>query len=173
MSSLAQINDINLKIFDEICEERLSEINLDILNLANVDSLPVDALPHLAEQYHITGEEGWIFCQNDLEKRALLKNAIKLHKYKGTKFAIISALSVLNLNCDIKEWFEYNGEPFFFKVFVEVESVFNEGIELQIVNIINAHKNVRSWLETLTIELFRHSAYGVASWFSTSEEVTI
>lgn len=173
MSSLAQINDTNLKIFDEICAQRLSEINLDVLNLANIDALPSDALPHLAEQYHITGEEGWIFCTNDSEKRALLKNAIKLHKYNGTKFAIISALSVLNLNCDIQEWFEYNGEPFFFKVFVEVESVFNQDIELQIINIINAHKNVRSWLETLTIELFRHSVYGVASWFSTSEEVTV
>lgn len=173
MNSLAQINDENLKIFDEICAERISAINLDALNLANIDTFPPDALPHLAEQYHITGEEGWIFCQNDTEKRALLKNAIKLHKYKGTKYAIISALSVLNLNCDIKEWFEYNGEPFFFKVFVEVESVFNQGIELQIINIINAHKNVRSWLETLAIELFRHSVYGVASWCSTSEEVTV
>ena len=95
MNSLAQINDTNLKIFDEICAERISAINLDVLNLANIDTLPSDALPHLAEQYHITGEEGWIFCKNEQEKRALLKKAIKLHKYKGTKFAIISALSAL------------------------------------------------------------------------------
>ncbi|MBR6126065.1 phage tail protein, partial [bacterium] len=87
MNSLAQINDTNLKIFDEICAERISAINLDVLNLANIDTLPSDALPHLAEQYHITGEEGWIFCKNEQEKRALLKKAIKLHKYKGTKFA--------------------------------------------------------------------------------------
>ena len=173
MNSLAQINDTNLKIFDEICAERISAINLDVLNLANIDTLPSDALPHLAEQYHITGEEGWIFCKNEQEKRALLKKAIKLHKYKGTKFAIISALSALNLNCNLEEWFEYQGEPFMFRVFVEVEKVFDSELEQQIVNIINAHKNVRSWLEKLTIELFRTSYYGIASWISTSEEVTV
>lgn len=171
--SLAQINDINLKIFDEICRERISEINLDILNLADIDNMPSDVLPHLAEQYHITGEEGWIFCETEEEKRSLLKKAIKLHKYKGTKFAIISALSALNLNCDLKEWFEYEGEPFMFQVFVEVKKEFNTELENRIVNIINAHKNVRSWLEKLTIELFREASYGIASWISTSEEVTL
>ena len=30
MNSLAQINDTNLKIFDEICAERISAINLDV-----------------------------------------------------------------------------------------------------------------------------------------------
>lgn len=29
MSDLAPINDINLKIFDEICEERFSKIELE------------------------------------------------------------------------------------------------------------------------------------------------
>ena len=38
MNSLAQINDTNLKIFDEICAERISAINLDVLNLANIDT---------------------------------------------------------------------------------------------------------------------------------------
>ena len=29
--SLAPINDINLQIFDEICEERFSKLNLDVI----------------------------------------------------------------------------------------------------------------------------------------------
>lgn len=73
MSSLAPIADINLKLFDEICEEQYAKINTDVLNISNIDTLPSDALPHLAEQYHITGEEGWMFCKTDEEKRALLK----------------------------------------------------------------------------------------------------
>ena len=60
-----------------------------------------------------------------------------------------------------------------FRVFVEVQEVFDSDLEQQIVNIINAHKNVRSWLEKLTIELFHTSYYGIASWISTSEEVTV
>ncbi len=160
--NLAPIDDINLKIFDEICEERYAKLKLDVLNLTNIDTVPSDVLPHLAEQYHITGDEGWIYCKTEAEKRSLLKNAIKLHKYRGTKYAIINALEVLDLKSDIAEWFEYNGEPFFFKVFIDLEVSYDSELETRIVNIINAHKNVRSWLEKLTFYLFHSAALPVA-----------
>ena len=67
--SLAPINDINLKIFDEICEERFKNIDLECILISIIDNVPADALPHLAEQYHITGNEGWLQCRNDEEKR--------------------------------------------------------------------------------------------------------
>ena len=171
--NLAPIDDINLKNFDEICEERYAKLKLDVLNLTNIDTVPSDVLPHLAEQYHITRDEGWIFCKTEAEKRALLKNAIQLHKYRGTKYAIISALEVLDLRADIAEWFEYNGEPFFFKVFVDLETSYESELETRIVNIINAHKNVRSWLEKLTIYLTQTAVLPIASYILTSEEVTI
>lgn len=173
MSNLAPIDDINLKIFDEICEERFAKIQLDILNLTDVDKVPSDVLPHLAEQYHITGDEGWIFCKTEAEKRALLKNAIKLHKYRGTKYAIISALEVLDLDADIAEWFEYKGKPFFFKVFIDLQISFDNELENRILNIINAHKNVRSWLEKLSINLFHSANMPIVNYILTSEEVTI
>lgn len=173
MSNLAPVEDINLKLFDEICEERFAQIQLDVLNLTNIDKVPADVLPHLAEQYHITGEEGWIYCKTEAEKRTLIKNAIKLHKYRGTKYAIISALEILNLDADIAEWFEYNGKPFFFKVFIDLKNSFDNELENRIINIINAQKNVRSWLEKLTINLFHSAALPIASYILTSEEVTI
>ena len=69
--TLAPINDVNLKIFDEICEQRFSEIELNTLIVTIIDNLPSDVLPHLAEQYHVTGNEGWLQCRNDAEKRGL------------------------------------------------------------------------------------------------------
>ena len=81
MSNLAPINDINLKVFDQICEERFGALDLKVLDINDVDNLPSDVLPHLAEQYHITGNEGWKFCKTEQEKRDLIKNAINLHKY--------------------------------------------------------------------------------------------
>ncbi|MEE0495101.1 MAG: phage tail protein, partial [Cyanobacteriota bacterium] len=63
--SLAPINDINLKIFDEICEERFKNIDLECILISIIDNVPADALPHLAEQYHITGNEGWIQALSD------------------------------------------------------------------------------------------------------------
>ena len=54
MSNLSPINDMHIKIFDEICEERFSKIDIDTLLVIIIDNLPADALPHFAEQYHIT-----------------------------------------------------------------------------------------------------------------------
>ena len=87
-NSLAPINDINLKIFDEICEERFAALDLDALLVSIIDNVPADALPHLAEQYHITGNEGWLQALSETEKRNLIKSSIKMHRYKGTKYAL-------------------------------------------------------------------------------------
>ena len=95
--SLAPINDINLKIFDEICEERFKNIDLECILISIIDNVPADALPHLAEQYHITGNEGWIQALSDTEKRNLIKSSIKMHRYKGTKFAIEEIFKTLNI----------------------------------------------------------------------------
>lgn len=113
MNNLAMINDINLKTFNEICEERFSEIDIDCLLIIIIDNLPPDALPHLAEQYHITGNEGWLQCQSDSDKRALIKKAIELHRYKGTKYAIKEVFKSLDIIGEVSEWFEYGGEPYY------------------------------------------------------------
>ena len=107
MSNLSPINDMHIKIFDEICEERFSKIDIDTLLVIIIDNLPSDALPHLAEQYHITGNEGWLHANTENEKRALIKNAIKIHRYKGTKYALLEIFNTLNLMGTITEWFEY------------------------------------------------------------------
>ena len=107
-SSLAQINDINLKIFDEICEERFKDLDLECVLISIIDNVPVDALPHLAEQYHITGNEGWLQALSETEKRNLIKSAIKMHRYKGTKFAIEEIFKTLNIIGTVDEWFNYD-----------------------------------------------------------------
>ena len=154
MSNLAPINDELLKIFDEICEERFEQLDLDCLLVTIIDNVPSDALPHLAEQYHITGNEGWVQSQSDSEKRALIKSAIKMHRYKGTKYAIKEVLKTLDVNGEVSEWFEYNGEPYFFKVILEV---FNRPIspktETDLRDLINEYKNERSWLESIQMNL--------------------
>ena len=105
-NELAQINDINLQIFDEICAERFNALDLDCVLISLIDKVPSDALPHLAEQYHVTGNEGWLQAVTDTEKRNLIKSAIKIHRFKGTKYAIKEIFKTLNLSGDIEEWFD-------------------------------------------------------------------
>lgn len=152
MSSLSPINDINLKIFDEICEERFSKLELDVLIVAIIDNLPPDALPHLAEQYHVMGNEGWLQCRNDTERRDLIKRSIEVHRYKGTKYALMKIFDMFGLEGEIQEWFQYGGNPYEFIVDLEFVS---KGLDLELVrkleDLINEYKNVRSHLAGLRI----------------------
>ena len=58
MNNISTINDLSFKIIDEILDLRLSDLELTCLLVTIVDNFPSDALPHLAEQYHVTGNEG-------------------------------------------------------------------------------------------------------------------
>ena len=154
MSDLAPINDINLKIFDEICEERFKKLDLDVLLVTIIDNLPSDALPHLAEQYHITGNEGWLQCRNDDEKRDLIKRSIEVHRYKGTKYAIEEIFKTLNIVGNVEEWFNYGGKPYYFKVILQIfNRSINEETEEKLRALINEYKNERSWLEQIEFYL--------------------
>ena len=65
MSNITPVNDEFSKIFDEICEERFGNIDLECLLVSIIDNVPSDALPHLASQYHILGNEGWLQAETE------------------------------------------------------------------------------------------------------------
>ena len=152
--TLVPVNDINLKIFDEICEERFAALDLDALLVSIIDNVPADALPHLAEQYHITGNEGWLQALSETEKRNLIKSAIKMHRYKGTKYALEEIFKTLNIVGNIEEWFNYDGDPYHFKVILQIfNRSINEETELKLRALIDEYKNERSWLEEIQFHL--------------------
>ena len=68
--------------------ERLTGLDMTRLLIYLVDLVEDDALPYLGEQFHIMGGEGWDFAADDTARRALIKSAIELHRYKGTPWAI-------------------------------------------------------------------------------------
>lgn len=172
LGNLAPINDINLKIFDEICEERFGKLNLDAVLVSIIDNVPSDALPHLAEQYHITGNEGWLQALSESEKRNLIKSAIKMHRYKGTKYAIEEIFNTLNIVGNVKEWFNYGGKPYYFKVILQIfNRSINEETETKLRALIDEYKNERSWLEQ--IEFFLSSLGKEYLYSATIQKETI
>ena len=173
-NSLAQINDINLKIFDEICEERFKDLDLECVLISITDNVPVDALPHLAEQYHITGNEGWLQALSETEKRNLIKSAIKMHRYKGTKFAIEEICKTLNIIGTVDEWFNYGGSPYYFKVILEIfDRPISDDTETNLRALIDEYKNERSWLESIQIDLCTNSSPKTYSGYTFNETLTL
>jgi phage tail P2-like protein len=173
MDNLSPLNDISSKAFDELFS-RYNELETDNLLVYLVDTVDASALPHLAEQFHIMGNEGWLYATTEQEKRALIKNAIELHRYKGTKYALRKVLEILNLNGKIKEWFEYSGEPYHFIVSLDLRNRgYESTTEEQLLDLIEETKNVRSVMETLEVNLTTQADYRLRTAMITSEEVTV
>ena len=67
MANLSPINDNSSKTFDDLFS-RFNSLDTDRLLVYLVDSVDSSALPHLAEQFHIMGNEGWLFAKTEQEK---------------------------------------------------------------------------------------------------------
>jgi len=127
-------NELIEKTVAELIYPRIDEIeNEELLDL-------------LGWQFHI---EGWELAKTIEDKRRLIKSAIELHRYKGTPYAIKKVLEALGLSGDIKEWFEYGGEPYKFKVYIS--SIPSEELWERLIHLINEYKNERSWLDAIGI----------------------
>lgn len=85
----------HLVAFDEMAEARLAALDLSVLLIYLIDIVNVDALPILAEQFDILGFKGYGLASTEAEKRAVIKKAIELHRYKGTPWSIREALRTL------------------------------------------------------------------------------
>jgi phage tail P2-like protein len=84
------------------------------------------------------------------QKRALIENAELFHKRKGTPWAVEQALKLLNIEGTVREWYEYGGDPFYFRIETE-KTLMNEDLT-RLVKMVYATKNKRSWLEDVTIK---------------------
>ncbi|WP_248791562.1 phage tail protein I [Escherichia coli] len=155
-------SDERFSILANIAAERFAQLDLTALMVYLVDLIDASALPALAEQFHVQGLEGWLFTTDEREKRELIKQAIELHKYKGTIWAVRRVLEILSLPGTISEWFEYGGKAYFFKVDIElVDKGMDENLFNDLVELIHEYKNTRSKLEALIVWIINQSAIPV------------
>ena len=144
---------LNTTPFKEIAEAldgQLVKVWEELINVViypRIDEIEDEKLLDLLGwQCHI---EGWELARTIEDKRRLIKSAIELHRHKGTPYAIKKVLEALGLEGQVKEWFEYGGEPYKFKV--HVSSIPSEELWEKLVKLINEYKNERSWLDAIGI----------------------
>jgi phage tail P2-like protein len=131
--------------FDASFEELKKHI-IKVLIYPRIDEIEDESLLDLLGwQFHI---EGYDQAQTIQEKRNLIKHAIELHRFKGTPYAIKKVFQALNLEAELSEWFDYNGDPYRFKVLVKT-IIPDEDTYLRLIELINEYKNVRSWLDAI------------------------
>ena len=155
-------SDERFSILANIAAERFAQLDLTALMVYLIAQVDASALPALAEQFHVQGLEGWLFTTDEREKRELIKQAIELHKYKGTIWAVRRVLEILSLPGTISEWFEYGGRAYFFKVDIAlVDKGLDENLFNDLVELIHEYKNTRSKLEALIVWIINQSAIPV------------
>ena len=131
---------------------RIEDIDLSPLLVYYVDHTEKTALHHLAEQFHIMGNEGWTFAKTEEQKRALIKNAIQLHRHKGTPWAVKEAISQFGFFALIQDWFMYGGDPYYFRVDIELKNqIWDQEISDTVYGLIGQWKNTRSHLDKMRV----------------------
>ncbi len=108
-----------------------------------INELDEPILDELALQMHID----WYDSSSEVNvKRNLIKDAIKIHRYRGTPYAVEEAVRIYFGPGYVQEWFEYDGPPFEFKVLTTNKAVTDETYQ-EFIRITKIVKNVRSHLE--------------------------
>lgn len=111
----------------------------------NIDTMSEELLDILAYDFKVD----WYNYDYPLEvKRRVLKTSFYVHRHLGTRAAVDAALSAVWPNTTVEEWFEYGGEPYWFRVILDAdaESYINVSND-DILDTIFFYKSLRSHLD--------------------------
>ena len=91
----ALVGDERFGWLNELLNENMQRLDLNPMLVYLVDLVPPSLLPILAEQFSMLEEATWPVARSDDDRRALIKTAIMLHRYKGTPWAVKQALATI------------------------------------------------------------------------------
>jgi phage tail P2-like protein len=147
-----------LRAFEETLEQQLVKlqgISLDLNPLTCKEEL----LPHLAFLYSLD-----ISSLSVEEQRQYVRNAFEIRRYAGTPYSMKKTFESFNIDASLEEWFDYEGEPYHFKVSLSMR---DKEITLSLANKlrgrINETKNIRSVLDELILSYMQSQKVVVAS----------
>lgn len=126
----------------------------------NIDTLPEAAVDLLAYDLHIDWYDS---SYSDDEKRQIVKDCIKVHKFCGTKYAVETALKSIYPESEVVEWFEYGGNPYHFKVVI-YDSTNDAEKRSKVMSKVKYYKNVRSVLDEVVyrVPIYQHHCLPMA-----------
>lgn len=167
-------NDSVTKAMCEVLNPYYKKLN-DNLKLcfiySRIDELDDAMLDELAWQFSVDWYEATL---NIEKKRALIKNAFKLHRIKGTPEALLNVVTTIFGRTLLKEWWEYGGKPYFFKLDIDIteQGASKENLE-KLDDLIQKYKNVRSWVDVINIFLACTGKLTYAVTTNSGEEITV
>lgn len=163
-----------IQALSKLIAEELQKINRNIkknIIFADLDNADEETLDILAYDLNVL----WYDYNYSLEvKRSIIKDCIKVYRKLGTKYAVTRSISNVFPESNLKEWFEYDGDPYTFKI--EINATKNgASAELQRIALerIKYYKNLRSHLEKITYLLESKTKVNIATTHTTAKTIVI
>lgn len=142
-------NDENmLALAKVVAGELQTTAQLSRLNLiyARIDELEENLLDVLAYDFHVD----WYSYDYPVEaKRAVIKDSVRVHKRLGTLYAVKTALGSVYPESEVEEWFDYGGEPFSFRVVLDVTNSKAPAEYFAIKKAVDSYKRLTAHLDDL------------------------
>ena len=136
--------------FAELLAQRPEEIDRLRIYPA-IDRLDERLLDILAYDFKV---DWWDTDYSLEEKRRTLKNSWRVHKTLGTKAAVEMAVSAIYPNTQVVEWFEYGGEPYHFRLHINVsDDNIESDKQRRVLSRLDTYKNLRSHLDTINYRM--------------------
>lgn len=139
---------------------RMVQVPVPINTLWNVDACPEAMLPYLAWALSV---DVWDASWPVEIKRNVLRDAVPMHRLKGTRASVERALGALGFDIDISEWFEHGGPVHTFRIDAFVADVLGAGFQVDaqlyatVTRLIEHTKPARSQFELRIGEVFAQS----------------
>ena len=128
-----------------------------------IDELPENLLDILAYDFKVD----WYDYNYSLEtKRAIIKGSFFVHRKMGTKRSVETALSAIYPGTYVEEWFEYGGDPYYFRVILDVTSPREDIDNEKLIRALDLYKPLRAHLDGTAViyrsrvELIVSTAWG-------------
>lgn len=113
---------------------------------SNLDSQPEEVVDLLASELRTQYYRDTL----DLEtKRQLVKTTLIWYTKAGTPEAVEELVSTVFGEGEVKEWFEYGGQPYWFRI--QTDAILTENMTTYFSNMIRKVKNARSHIESIEI----------------------
>lgn len=124
--------------------------SIDVLTTWNhIDELSEDELDALAWELNIL----WYDKAANLDtKRQLVKDSDNVYRHLGTKWAVENVINTYFGDGYITEWYEYNGDPGYFRVYTTNPTLTEERL-VEFLNILDKVKRHSSKLDGIFITL--------------------
>jgi phage tail P2-like protein len=143
-------NDPDIIAASKAVDKEFSKVVNSIKNvftIADIKNASSDIVDHIAIESHAD------FYDSNLDidiRRALAEKAIELHMNKGTPSAVENLITTLFDEGEVVEWYEYDGEPYTFRVITNNTAVTNE-LAAEFIRALDSVKNKRSWLDSVIL----------------------